>query len=57
MFRVYNNYRVLNNVIVKDRTLLPLFNNLMDIIGGAKYFIILDLCKAFHYMRIREGDK
>ncbi len=51
------NYQGLNNLIIKDRYLLPLIDKFLDQLGRAKRFIQLDLISIYHRMRIQEGDK
>ena len=50
-------YRGLNNITIKNRYLLPLIGELLDRLGRAKWFTQLDLMNAYHWMRIRKGDK
>ena len=51
------NYQGLKNVTIKNRYLLPLIGKLLDRLGRAKQFTQLDLISAYHWMRIRKGDK
>ena len=51
------NYRGLNNLTIKNRYPLPLIEESLDKLGRAKQFTLLDLTSAYHWMRIREGDK
>jgi len=55
--RLCANYRALNDVTKKDRHRLPLINQALDTLGGAKYFIKLEIQDAYHNIRIREGDE
>jgi hypothetical protein len=50
-------YRGLNAVTIKDRTPLPLINDLFDQTQGAKIFTKIDLRGAYNLVRIREGDE
>ena len=55
--RLCVNYRKLNDITVKDRYPLPLIDETLRQIAGVKYFTRLDLCHAYHLIRIREGDE
>jgi len=55
--RLCGDYQALNEVTKKDRHLLPLISQALDILGGAKYFTKLDIMNAYHNIRIREGDE
>ena len=50
-------YWGLNNIIIKNRYLLPLIGELLDWLGRAKRFTQLDLINAYYRMRIYEGDE
>ena len=50
-------YRGLNNLIIKNRYLLPLIGELLDRLKRAKRFIQLDFTSAYHQMRIHKGDE
>ena len=51
------NYRGLNNITIKNRYPLPLIGESFDCLGHAKQFIQLDMTSAYHWIRIKEGDK
>ena len=51
------NYQGLNNLMIKNRYLLPFINEALDRLGRAKQFTLLDLTSAYYQMRIREGDE
>ena len=55
--RLYVDYRGLNNLTIKNRYPLPLIDECLDWFGPAKRFTQLYLTRAYHQMRIREGDK
>ena len=50
-------YRKLNQVIIKDKMPLPLIGEVIDKLKEAKYFNKLDLIWGYNNGRIREGDK
>ncbi len=50
-------YRGLNDITVKNRYPLPLMSSACELLQGAKVFTKLDLCNAYHLVRIREGDE
>ena len=50
-------YRALNEITKKDRHPLPLINEALDMLGGARYFTKLDIKDAYHNIRIKEGDE
>ena len=55
--RLCINYQGLNNLIIKNRYLLPLIDESLDRLGQTKQFTQLDLTNAYHWMRICEGDE
>ena len=55
--RLCVDYRVLNEVTKKDRYLLPLIGEALDQLHTAKYFTKLDIKKAYHNVRIKQGDE
>ena len=50
-------YRGLNQVIKKDRYLLPLIYETLRNINKAKWFIKLNVIAAFYKLRILKGDE
>jgi len=50
-------YRKLNQVTIKDKTLLPLIGEVIDKLKEAKYFNKLDLIWRYNNVWIREGDE
>jgi hypothetical protein len=54
--RLCVDYRTLNEVIVKNKYLLPRINDLFDQLKGAKYFSKIDLRSRYYQLRIRLGD-
>ena len=55
--RLCVDYRALNEITKKDRHPLPLINEALDRLGGARYFTKLDIKDAYHNIRIKEGDE
>ena len=50
-------YRQLNTITVKNKYPLPLLNSTFEPLTHATVFTKLDLCNAYHLVRIREGDE
>ena len=57
LLRLYINYRELNRITIKNRTLLPLISETLDRLGKAKVFTKLNLKDAYHRIRIKKGDE
>ena len=55
--RLCVDYRALNKITVKNRHSLPLINEAIDRLAGAKIFIKLDLRDAYHRVRIKPEDE
>ena len=55
--RLCVDYRGLNSVTVKDRCPLPLINETLDRLSGARYYTALDLKDAYYRLRIKAGDE
>ena len=55
--RLCVDYRGLNSVTIKNRCPLPLINETLDRLCGAKYFTSLDLREGYHRIRIAEGHE
>ncbi len=53
IFRLYVDYRKLNNITIKNRYLLFNISELQNRLSGAKYFIKLDLQEAYNQIRIK----
>ena len=51
--RLVINYRQLNEITVKDRTLLLLITEIKNRLYGAKWFITLNLKEGYYYIRIK----
>jgi len=55
--RLVQDYRRLNQHIIKDKMLLPLINEVIDKLKDAKYFNKLDLIWRYNNVWIKEGDE
>ena len=55
--RLCVNYCELNAVTVKNCYPLPLINEMLSCLASTHYFSKVDLCDAYHQIRIKEGDE
>jgi hypothetical protein len=55
--RLCVDYRDLNKITVKDRTPLPIMDQLAEQVAGATFFSKLDLKAGYNLIRIRKGDE
>ncbi|CAK5268475.1 unnamed protein product, partial [Mycena citricolor] len=55
--RFVQDYRALNAMTVKNRYLLPLINDLINKLKGARFFTKLDVRWGFNNVRIRQGNE
>ena len=55
--RLVQDYRRLNQHTIKDKTPLPLINEVIDKLKDAKYFNKLDLIWGYNNVWIKEGNK
>jgi len=55
--RLVQDYRMLNDMTVKNKYPLPLISELVNQLHGAKYFTKLDVRWDFNNVRIKEGDE
>ena len=55
--QLYVNYRGLNNLTIKNQYPLPLIGEALNQLFRVKQFTQLDLTRAYHQMRIREGNE
>ena len=55
--RLVQDYRKLNQVMIKDKMPLPLIGEVIDKLKEAKYFNKLDLIWGYNNVRIKEGDE
>ena len=55
--RLVQDYRMLNDMTVKNKYPLPLISELVNQLRGAKYFTKLDVRCGFNNVWIKEGDE
>ncbi len=55
--RMCIDYRKLNDITIRNSYPLPLINDLLEKVRGAKFFTKLDLRSAYNLVRIKEGDE
>lgn len=55
-FRIVIDYRKLNKVTVQDNFPLPRIDDIIDQLGGAQYFSVMDLASGFHQIALRPED-
>lgn len=49
-------YRELNKITVKDRFPIPVINEVLDELNGARFFTKLDLRTRYHQVRVAKED-
>lgn len=55
--QLYVDYRGLNKATKKDRTPLPLIDEILDRLAKAAVYTKIDYRDAYHRIRIAEGDE
>ena len=56
-FRLYIDYRKLNNIIIKNSYPLPLIDEIKDRFQGAQWFSKFNILGAYNRIRIKKEDK
>jgi hypothetical protein len=56
-WRMCVDYRRLNEITIKNAYPLPRIDELLDQLGGAKVFSIIDLQSGYHQVRIKPADR
>ena len=54
--RLFIDYRYLNRVTIKNQYPLPMIDDFFDQLRGAQVYYKIDLCTAYHQLRVREAD-
>lgn len=55
--RMCVDYRQLNQRTIKDSYALPRIEEILDCLGGSKYFTVLDMKSGYHQVEVKEAHK
>ena len=55
--RLFVDYRGLNSLTIKNRYPLPMIDEILDHLSGARVFTTIEVKNAYYGLRIREGDE
>lgn len=56
-WRIVIDYRFLNKITIPDRFPLPIIADIIDQLGDAKFFSVLDLVSGFHQVALKSDDR
>jgi hypothetical protein len=56
-WRFYVDYRGLNSITVKNKYPMPIVDELLDELAGAKWFTKIDLRAGYHQIRLKPEDE
>jgi hypothetical protein len=57
IWRMYVNYRAINNIMVKYRHFILRLDDMLDELHGSCIFSKIDLKNRYHQIKMKEGDE